>query len=79
MSNRSRLERTDATWNPVIGCSRVSPGCVHCYAERLSHRFGRSTLAWTDMNAVQNIVLHPKRTWDEYPHSASKELAPSKL
>ena len=35
---KSKIEWTDATWNPVTGCSKVSPGCVHCYAERLSLR-----------------------------------------
>jgi protein gp37 len=33
------IEWTDATWNPVRGCARVSPGCEHCYAERQAHRF----------------------------------------
>jgi protein gp37 len=32
------IEWTDATWNPVTGCTKVSPGCKHCYAERLAHR-----------------------------------------
>ena len=39
MSDRSPIEWTDATWNPVRGCSRVSPGCAHCYAERFAERF----------------------------------------
>jgi len=34
----SRIEWTDVTWNPTRGCSRVSPGCEHCYAERQAHR-----------------------------------------
>ncbi len=38
MSAASAIEWTDATWNPVTGCSKVSPGCKHCYAERLSLR-----------------------------------------
>jgi protein gp37 len=38
MSNNSGIEWTDATWNPVTGCTKVSPGCKHCYAERLAHR-----------------------------------------
>jgi protein gp37 len=33
------IEWTDATWNPVTGCRRISPGCQHCYAERFSERF----------------------------------------
>lgn len=42
MSDHSLIEWTDATWNPVTGCTKVSPGCAHCYAERLSHRFRHS-------------------------------------
>lgn len=39
MSANSKIEWTDATWNPVRGCSKISPGCVHCYAETLAERF----------------------------------------
>ena len=39
MSDRSDIEWTDATWNPVLGCTKVSPGCKHCYAETFSERF----------------------------------------
>ena len=39
MSDRSAIEWTDATWNPVRGCTKVSPGCKHCYAERFAERF----------------------------------------
>jgi protein gp37 len=39
MSQASSIEWTDATWNPVRGCSRVSPGCEKCYAERVAGRF----------------------------------------
>lgn len=39
MSDRSSIEWTDATWNPVTGCTKVSPGCKHCYAETFSERF----------------------------------------
>lgn len=38
MSDGSAIEWTDATWNPVTGCSKVSQGCKHCYAERLAAR-----------------------------------------
>ena len=38
MATNSHIEWTDATWNPVTGCTKVSPGCKHCYAERLSMR-----------------------------------------
>lgn len=36
------IEWTDATWNPVTGCTRVSAGCDHCYAERLARRLLRA-------------------------------------
>jgi protein gp37 len=38
MAINSRIEWTEATWNPVTGCTKVSPGCKHCYAERMSRR-----------------------------------------
>jgi protein gp37 len=39
MSDGSSIEWTDATWNPVRGCTKVSPGCKHCYAETFAERF----------------------------------------
>jgi protein gp37 len=39
MSDRSSIEWTDATWNPVRGCTKISPGCQHCYAETFAERF----------------------------------------
>jgi protein gp37 len=39
MSDRSSIEWTDATWNPVRGCTKISPGCKHCYAETFAERF----------------------------------------
>jgi protein gp37 len=39
MSDKSKIEWTDATWNPVTGCTKVSPGCAHCYAEAFAKRF----------------------------------------
>src|SRR5436305_10206217 len=39
MSNHSAIEWTDATWNPVRGCTKISPGCAHCYAETFAERF----------------------------------------
>ena len=41
MADTSHIEWTDATWNPVTGCTKISPGCKHCYAERLAHRLER--------------------------------------
>jgi protein gp37 len=39
LADRSHIEWTDATWNPVTGCTKVSPGCKHCYAEVFAERF----------------------------------------
>src|SRR5579864_1785410 len=39
LANNSKIEWTDATWNPVRGCTKVSPGCAHCYAETFAERF----------------------------------------
>lgn len=39
MSDKTGIEWTDATWNPVTGCTKVSPGCDNCYAETFSERF----------------------------------------
>lgn len=69
MSDKSAIEWTDATWTVVTGCSKVSPGCAHCYAETLTERFAGSRntgwpgrfLPWTPDNAAENVVLHPER------------------
>jgi protein gp37 len=39
MSDRSKIEWTESTWNPVTGCTAVSPGCDHCYARRFAERW----------------------------------------
>ncbi len=35
MSTQSKIEWTEQTWNPVTGCTKISPGCKHCYAETM--------------------------------------------
>jgi protein gp37 len=65
VGDKSTIEWTDASWNPVTGCSKVSPGCAHCYAEsftrRMSSVWGVPDLPWTPENAGQNVILHPDR------------------
>ncbi len=54
---RSRIEWTHATWNPVTGCSKVSPGCDHCYADRMAKR-----LQAMGVHKYRNgfeVTLHP--------------------
>ena len=38
MSTKSKIEWTDSTWNPLTGCTKISPGCQNCYAERMAKR-----------------------------------------
>ena len=38
MSTKTSIEWTEMTWNPAVGCSKVSPGCAHCYAEVMAKR-----------------------------------------
>jgi len=38
MSTKSAIEWTESTWNPLTGCTKISPGCQHCYAERMAKR-----------------------------------------
>ena len=38
MGQKSSIEWTESTWNPLTGCAKISPGCQHCYAERMSYR-----------------------------------------
>lgn len=61
----SSIEWTNKTWNPVTGCSKVSPGCAHCYAEALTMRYAKAWkvpgLPWTPENAEQNVILKPER------------------
>jgi protein gp37 len=65
VADRSSIEWPEATWNPVTGCSKVSPGCAHCYAEALTARYAKAWsvpgLPWTPQNANQNVILKPER------------------
>ena len=58
MADKSRIEWTDATWNPVMGCSRVSEGCQRCYALRMIRRYA-GRLGWPD--APNEVTLFPER------------------
>jgi protein gp37 len=55
----SSIEWTEHTWNPVTGCTKVSPGCKHCYAETMAHRL-QAMRAHGYENGFQ-LTLHPER------------------
>jgi protein gp37 len=59
MANGTTIEWTDATWNPVTGCTKISAGCDHCYAERFSERF-RGTLGHPFETGF-DLTLRPER------------------
>ncbi len=54
-SIRTGIEWTDKTWNPTTGCDKISPGCLHCYAEALTKRFPNNFKNGFD------LTLHPER------------------
>lgn len=65
MSYNSKIEWTEASWNPVVGCTKVSPGCKHCYAEALSERFrgipGHAFERGFDLRLVPEKLVEPMR------------------
>ena len=61
MSDKTGIEWTDAAWNPVTGCTKVSPGCAHCYAEAITLRFKRGG---PFLPGKTTIRLHPERLDD---------------
>lgn len=56
MSDKTGIEWTDATWNPVRGCTKVSPGCKNCYAERLHNQ---RQLAYSQGKKVPRLYAEP--------------------
>ncbi|MBI3911165.1 MAG: phage Gp37/Gp68 family protein [Armatimonadetes bacterium] len=58
MAGPSRIEWTEATWNPVTGCTKVSPGCKHCYAEQLALRL-QAMGKWSYRNGFE-VTLQPQ-------------------
>jgi protein gp37 len=65
VSDRSDIEWTDATWNPVRGCTKISPGCKHCYAETFAERFrgvpGHPFEQGFDLRLIPAALDLPKR------------------
>jgi protein gp37 len=65
MSDHSKIEWTDATWNPIRGCRKVSPGCAHCYAETFAERFrgvpGHPYAQGFDLRLVPEKLSEPFR------------------
>src|SRR6516225_9525885 len=65
MGEHSEIEWTDATWNPVRGCTKITPGCDHCYAETFAERFrgvkGHPYEQGFDLRLVPEKLAEPLR------------------
>ncbi|MBN1304910.1 MAG: phage Gp37/Gp68 family protein [Anaerolineales bacterium] len=53
----SKIEWTDSTWNPITGCTKISPGCKNCYAERMAKRL--KAMGQPNYENGFNLTLHP--------------------
>jgi protein gp37 len=74
MGDRSAIEWTEATWNPVVGCTKVSPGCDRCYAERIALRFPKTFpngFALTLRPDALDLPLHWRRPRTIFVNSMS--------
>jgi protein gp37 len=58
MATNSEIEWTDATWNPVTGCTKISPGCKHCYAARMANRL--RAMGQANYSNGFEVTLQPK-------------------
>ena len=63
MAGLSRVEWTDVIWNPIMGRTRISPGCDHCYAARFAERF-RSVVGHTYVQGF-DLKIHERRMEDQ--------------
>ena len=59
MADKSKIEWTDSTWNPVTGCTKITRGCDHCYAERFAERF--RDVAGHPFESGFDLKLRPER------------------
>lgn len=60
MADHSGIEWTEATWNPIVGCTKVSPGCDRCYAEKITKRFPRTFPNAFDLTLRPELIDLPK-------------------
>lgn len=58
LMGKTNIEWTDSTWNPVTGCDKISPGCKHCYAEKLAKRL--KAMGNPNYDHGFNVAIHEK-------------------
>src|ERR1035437_5620803 len=63
MAANSSIEWTESTWNPLTGCTKVSPGCKHCYAERMAKRLQAmgqpNYINWFTLSMHDHVIDKP--------------------
>jgi protein gp37 len=64
LADHSAIEWTEATWNPTSGCTKVSPGCDRCYAERMTHRFPKAYPNGFDLT-IRRAALELPLRWQK--------------
>jgi protein gp37 len=64
MSTQSSIEWTECTWNPVSGCTKISPGCANCYAERMARRL--QAMGQRRYRNGFQITMHPEAIEEPY-------------
>jgi protein gp37 len=80
MSNNSAIEWTDATWNPIVGCSIVSPGCTNCYAMKMAARIQKmNRTGGSNSNYVNHYDGTTKSVKGSAVWTGKLALAPDKL
>lgn len=73
MAEQTAIEWTDASWSPWWGCQRVSPGCVHCYAESLSKRYGHDIWGPESIRRfLSDAHWHKPLIWDRKAREAGR-------
>jgi protein gp37 len=66
MATNSAIEWTESTWNPITGCTKISPGCMHCYAERMAkrlHAMGQANYAEGFKVAIHDRAVELPLKW----------------
>ncbi len=56
MAGKSKIEWTESTWNPITGCTKISEGCLNCYAERMAKRL--HAMGQEKYKNAFNVTLH---------------------
>ena len=70
----SKIEWTDETYNPIIGCSHISPGCDNCYAERMANRLAQITSTYDNYGEVVNWLYGSCIGWNGKTHFVKSQL-----